>query len=168
MKCDNFGEIMSEFHTSPRVDDSTRKPFQVNKKIVESTIMMGIGYAGLQRFCSTMNMNILNKKPYQKIIEDLSTDFMELKEKVLGLAREKVREYYMSLDSSLSADSVIDYSVTYDGTWQKRGFTSLYGIGFVIELFTGIIIDYEIISKFCRICSEKEKTMDSNSEEFKK
>ena len=28
---------------------------------------------------------------------------MKLKEKVLGLAREKVREYYMSWDGSLSA-----------------------------------------------------------------
>ena len=44
IKCDDCGEIMSEFHTSPRVDDSTRKPFQVNKNIVESTIMIDLGY----------------------------------------------------------------------------------------------------------------------------
>lgn len=79
-----------------------------------------------------------------------------------------MREHYTSIDNSLSQDSIINYSVTYDGTWQKRGFTSLYGIGFVIELYTGIVIDYEILSKYCRLCTDKEKSMGENSEQFQK
>jgi len=40
------------------------------------------------------------------------------------------------------ADAVINISVSFDGTWQKRGFTSHYGIGVCIDIFTGLVIDY--------------------------
>ena len=33
------------------------------------------------------------------------------------------------------ADAVINISVSFDGTWQKRGFTSHYGIGVCIDIF---------------------------------
>ena len=81
---------------------------------------------------------------------------------------EQVRKHYLALDSTLNEDSIIDYTVSYDGTWQKRGFSSLYGSGIVIELYTELVVDYEIISKFCYACVNKKKTMDENSVEFKK
>ena len=34
--------------------------------------------------------------------------------------------------------------VSFDGTWMKRVFKSKYGIAFVIEYYTGLIIDWDI------------------------
>ncbi|GBL72366.1 hypothetical protein AVEN_115302-1 [Araneus ventricosus] len=46
-------------------------------------------------------------------------------------------------------DDNIYSTVSYDGTWQKRGHTSLYGIGIVVDILTVLVIDYEILSKYC-------------------
>ncbi|GFS74441.1 uncharacterized protein TNCV_784781 [Trichonephila clavipes] len=36
-----------------------------------------------------------------------------------------------------------------DGTWQKRGYTSLNGVVTVTSIDTGKVIDVDIISKYC-------------------
>ena len=41
-----------------------------------------------------------------------------------------------------------------DGTWQKRGFLSLFGIVHVIEFNTGKVLDYKVFSKCCNECNE--------------
>ena len=55
------------------------------------------------------------------------------------------------MDATIGEDDIIDISVTYDGSWQKRGFTSLYGVGTVIDLETGLIIYYKAFSLFCHV-----------------
>ena len=42
--------------------------------------------------------------------------------------------------------------VSFDGTWMKRGFTSHYGIGTVIDIFTGYVIDFELLCTYCHMC----------------
>ncbi|GBN93152.1 hypothetical protein AVEN_198579-1 [Araneus ventricosus] len=39
--------------------------------------------------------------------------------------------------------------VSCDGTWQERGHASFYGIVIVVDILTGLVIDYEILSKYC-------------------
>ncbi|KAL8589053.1 hypothetical protein ACOMHN_055066 [Nucella lapillus] len=55
--------------------------------------------------------------------------------------------------------AVIDGTVSFDGTWHKRGFTSNYGVGIVIDVMTGLVLDYEVLSKYCHACTLSEKTM---------
>lgn len=43
-------------------------------------------------------------------------------------------------------------AVSYDGTWMTRGHSSHIGIGAVIELFTGYVSDYVVLSNFCLGC----------------
>ena len=47
---------------------------------------------------------------------------------------------------------IVDISVSYDGTWQKRGFTSLFGVGVCIDVLTGLVVDFEVLSKYCHAC----------------
>ncbi|GFT86347.1 uncharacterized protein TNCV_3258701 [Trichonephila clavipes] len=63
-------------------------------------------------------------------------------------------------------DEVIQCGVSIDGTWQRRGHLSLNGCFSVISLDTGKVLDIEILSKMCKICSKK--TEDSISHECKK
>ena len=46
----------------------------------------------------------------------------------------------------------IDTAVSCDGTWQKRGHQSLFGIQAVISVGTRKVLDYEIQSKHCHAC----------------
>ena len=63
-------------------------------------------------------------------------------------------------------DEVIDVIVTVDGTWQKRGHTSLFGIVVAIAWKTGQVLDIEVLSKHCPACSKK-SGWDAESEEYK-
>ena len=60
---------------------------------------------------------------------------------------------------------VADVLVSCDGTWQKRGFTSLYGIVFIIAHETGKVLDYHVMSKECEGC-RKWEGKDKTSQEY--
>ena len=47
----------------------------------------------------------------------------------------------------------IDGTITYDGTWSKRGFTALYGVGVVQSLDTGRVLDTCMLSRYCGPCA---------------
>ncbi|GFU73340.1 uncharacterized protein TNCV_4731571 [Trichonephila clavipes] len=47
---------------------------------------------------------------------------------------------------------IIDVSVSYDGTWQKRGHTSNLGLGIIIDILSGLVLDFEVLSKYCHNC----------------
>lgn len=62
-------------------------------------------------------------------------------EESMQIAREEVREL-----TGTPRDDVTDVLVSYDGTWQKRGFSSFSGVVFVIAHVTGKVIGYQILS----------------------
>lgn len=80
----------------------------------------------------------------------------------LQKTRELIRQAYADVNVEVAeqlkneADAVINISVSFDGTWQKRGFTSHYGIGVCIDILTGLVIDYEVLSSYCHSCAIKE------------
>ena len=80
----------------------------------------------------------------------------------LDQARKEVRQLY----GVTSDDKVVDIVVSCDGTWQRRGFSSLFGVVFIIAHNTGKVIDYIVKSKHCASCRYWEKK-DSSSEAFK-
>lgn len=41
----------------------------------------------------------------------------------------------------------------------RRGFTSHNGIGFCIDILTGLVIDFEVLSSYCHSCALKESAM---------
>ena len=57
---------------------------------------------------------------------------------------------------------VSDVSVSVDGTWQKRGFSSLNGVVAAISIDTGKVVDCEIMARYCKACKSNEhlKTTD--------
>ncbi|GFX08447.1 uncharacterized protein TNCV_3269361 [Trichonephila clavipes] len=44
------------------------------------------------------------------------------------------------------------HDVTFDGTWLTRGHSSQIGVGCVIDLLTGFVMAFEIMSKRCNEC----------------
>lgn len=60
----------------------------------------------------------------------------------------------------------IHIAVSHDGSWLKRGFSSKYWIGRVIEVITGLVTDYDVLSKYCRVCEKKKAETNEVSEEF--
>ncbi|KAE8738831.1 hypothetical protein FOCC_FOCC015663 [Frankliniella occidentalis] len=77
-----------------------------------------------------------------------------------------VRKAHEDVDPSLEGEAVLDLAVSFDGSWPKRGHTSLVGFGAVIDIFTGLVIDYEILSKYCHMCSLHANQLGEDSAEY--
>ncbi len=60
----------------------------------------------------------------------------------------------------------LDVTVTFDGTWSKRGYTGLYGVFVVISWDTGRVLDTIILSKHCGKCARRRVSMTENSQEY--
>lgn len=77
-----------------------------------------------------------------------------------------MRSAYIEKDSSLANKKIIDIESSYDGTWHKRGHTSMYGVGIAIDILTGLVVDFEVLSKYCHMCVHGAAELDSYSPEF--
>lgn len=84
----------------------------------------------------------------------------------MAKARKRVREFYKEQGQPVTENSVIDLAVSYDGSWHKRGFTSNYGVGTIIHIETGLVLDFCVLSKFCRNCALTKEQLGANSPEF--
>ena len=51
--------------------------------------------------------------------------------------------------------SPVNTAVSVDGSWQKRGFTSMNGVVTVISVNNGKILDSELMSRRCKACAIK-------------
>ena len=62
-------------------------------------------------------------------------------------AVEDWKEFY-----ELEEDGFYIVGISADGTWRKRGFSSLFGVVTALSLLTGKAVDVEVMSKGCRQC----------------
>ena len=42
--------------------------------------------------------------------------------------------------------------MSFDGTWHKRGHSSHYGVGVVIDTDSGFVLDTHTVSNYCKVC----------------
>ncbi|XP_058973629.2 uncharacterized protein [Pocillopora verrucosa] len=161
----NSCDESTPWQTSPNLAKKG-KSFDVNQRAVYHSIETGSGYDGLSSFCAIMNMPCLSRAAYYKqvdvILEALES---EAKEELKG-AGQRLRKLIMEENGISDSTTIIDAAVSFDGTWAKRGFTSLTGVVFVISIDTGEVLDYHVMSKSCRKCSLKNSQCEGNVEEF--
>ncbi|GFV65131.1 uncharacterized protein TNCV_152591 [Trichonephila clavipes] len=90
-----------------------------------------------------------------------------MKHQIREVARNIVRKQHLDLnDEEKKETGVLDITVSFDGSWQKRGYESLYGIGVVIDLLPGLVIDYEILSKYCTECTNAVRDLSFDNPDF--
>ena len=53
--------------------------------------------------------------------------------------------------------------MSYDGTWSKRGYTANFGVGFVISVETGQVLDFDFELKLCSECTSAKKDIGEDS-----
>ncbi|XP_055950897.1 uncharacterized protein LOC129984987 [Argiope bruennichi] len=166
LKCKNCNKIFSSIFSSPREKDS--KCFEANKKLVEAFLKIGKGHAALEIFSMAIGIHAMDKKTFSKCLHQLYDEKQTHKDDILEVSRKIVRKKHQELSSAVeeNLDDAIDITVSYDGTWQKRGHSSLYGIGIIVDILTGLIIDFEIISKYCPECTTAKRDLGEKSPEF--
>lgn len=167
IKCLTCGSNCGKTYSSPQITSrSQRPPFDINKKMVDAFITAGVGYSCMQTFSSVVGIKGMSMKTYQNHFQSIMKGNELQKQAVLARSHRAVRQAHVDCDQILATKDVIDITVSYDGTWHKRGHTSQYGVGLVIDVLTGLVVDFEVLSKFCHMCSFAITDLGQNSPEF--
>ncbi|KAK3920751.1 AP-1 complex subunit beta-1 [Frankliniella fusca] len=170
IECKVCGKIICDSYSSKRVaatDSSSRPPFEVNKRMTTAFLDIGAGHTAMTRFCSAMTINCLESSAFYKHMHQLAEESKQMRNQILEKARQVVRTTYEELDSSVKNQEVLEITVSIDGSWHRRGHTSLYGFVAAIDVLTGLVIDYEILSKFCLMCSLAIQQHGEDTDEFR-
>ncbi|MBX9702962.1 MAG: hypothetical protein K2X39_02290, partial [Silvanigrellaceae bacterium] len=89
-------------------------------------------------------------KNYDKLVLKI----INITEKV---AQETMNDAVSDLRLQCKEDEILDVGVSCDGTWQRRGFSSLNGVFAALSMDSGKILDVEVMSRVCRGCSLNQK-----------
>ena len=139
----------------------TTKKFEVNVKSVLANKCVGGSHSSLDLFCTMMDLPLpVSPSVYCEHAKVVCHACTQQAGASMKQASNEVRQHY---DAEYS--NAIEILVSCDGTWQKRGFTSLYGAVFVIAHETGKVLDYRVMSKECAGCRRWEGK-DTNTREY--
>ena len=78
---------------------------------------------------------------------------------------QKARNKVFTLHLSDETD-VAEIAVSYDATSSKRGYTANIGVGFVISVESGEVLDFDFESKLCSECTSAKKDLGEDSAEY--
>ena len=135
-------EYKNEFYTSTQQSD---KSFDVNKRIVYAMRSCGQGYSGISTFSTLMDMpRPKTANNYEKLVKRYAKVSETVAEQTMTDAAQEIR----SVVNDVTDDQVIDTSISHDGTWQRRGHSSLSGCTTAISMESGKILDVEPMSRF--------------------
>lgn len=167
VQCPECNVIQSQVYTSSRLQEnlSTRPGFVVNRLMVESFLHSGNGYAAMEKWGETLGIDVMARGTYNDCFKKIVSANEKHREAILKASREAVRKVYEAMNPSLEG-KVIDIPVSYDGSYHTRGHTSLFGIGVVIDVLTGLVLDYYIVSKYCHLCAMAKSEMGEDSPEY--
>ena len=113
---------------------------------------IGGSYPSLETICALLDLPPpVSQHAYQQHMRVIEMGAHAETQDSMCRARDEVRKLY-----DASQNQVIDIIISCDGTWQKRGFSSLFGVVSIIAYETGKVNDYTVLSKHCSGCKKWE------------
>lgn len=119
--------------------------YEINRRIVFVMRLLGVGMNGLNLFCSLMDMTSnFSKTTYYRLLENVKIGTKAVS--LICIEKAGKEEKQKTKDENLTEDEL---AVSGDGTWAKRGFSSLIGVCTVVGKYSGKILDYFVSCKTC-------------------
>jgi len=140
--------------------------FIINRRFILVMRILGLGLAGCNKFCGLMDIssNFLNHSTYDVYVTQIYECVKMVAEKLFTLAAKE--EKALSCQENGIEDTT-NATVSGDGTWKKRGFSSLYGVATLIGYYSGKVLDVFVKSSYCKLCeSWKAKLHTSEFQEW--
>lgn len=128
--------------TSKIIPNHPGRIYETNLRFVYAMRSVGVGVAESQTFSAIMNLPppplkfVTHIKALVDMLQPVAEDSMN------NAAKEAIEEN----------SGCKKIAAAFDGTWQKRGHTSLNGIVTATSFDTGKVIDVEVLSKYCQGC----------------
>ncbi|XP_032238287.2 uncharacterized protein LOC5512949 [Nematostella vectensis] len=132
--------------------------YEVNRRLVYSMRTLGKGHTGARKLCLLMNM------PPPPTARAFTKNSRTLLKHVKEIATKSMGDSAKELKADTS-DGPTNCGASFDGTWQRRGFSSLNGCVTGISIDTGKVLDVEALTVSCKQCKLHDH-LDKDSEEY--
>jgi len=134
--------------------------YDINRRVTFAMRIIGIGRQGITKFCAFMCFpKPVFQKSYDAIVKSIVTATDAVKSKCLQKAAEEEKQI---CTEKVQLEGL---TVSGDGSWRKRGFSSLYGFASLIGWYSGKVIDICVKSKYCKECEHWGKNKDTTEHE---
>ncbi|GFY32491.1 uncharacterized protein TNCV_3559991 [Trichonephila clavipes] len=149
--CHNCGES-----TSTMSSKISNECYDVNLRLTYGMRAIGKGGAAARIFCGLMNLPPPPAKferhnsLFLNVLKTISEDSMN------AAVHEAV----------IANDNNSNIAVAVDGTWHKRGYSSLNGVVCATSVENGKVIDFEALTKYCSSCKEAKVYGDTEVEKL--
>lgn len=122
--------------------------YDCNRRSVLAGRVIGCGHADLQKFCGVMNL------PPPVAWSNFRAHQCATVKAAISAGEESMRRAAAEVrELNAQSDPPQLTAVTYDGTWMRRGFCSLFGVFPCIHWGTGRVLDLVVCSKYCHACT---------------
>lgn len=142
VKC-KCGTLLINF--GPTINNS----YEVNRRFVFAMRLLGVARQGLNMFCGIMDFGMgLSQNAYDLIVQRIH----ESSKKVFDISCKEAIQEEMAMNEQ-NERPILNLTVSGDGSWKKRGFSSLYGVTTLIANNTRKVIDLVVKSSYCQTCT---------------
>ncbi|XP_047127052.2 uncharacterized protein LOC124808049 [Hydra vulgaris] len=134
-------------------DRDTRgvKSQEINVRTVMAFREIGQGHEAMKIFAS-----ILNMPPPMSLFSynEINSDLLKFYEAAsCDSMKDAVTEIRKRDFPNAAENDIVDIQIGIDGSWQKRGHSSLNGVCTAVAKANRKVVDYQVFSKFCRGCA---------------
>ena len=159
ISCIDSCGFSSNIFTSPQIE--TDKPgcnaFEVNLRSVMAFREIGRGHKAMETFSTVMNMPLpMTSRNFNEINNKLLPVYKECAESNQKMAAEEVHDI-----KGIDIAKPVNCQISVDGSWQKRGYSSLNGVVTAIAHDNSKVIDVIVLSKHCKQCQIWENRKDN-------
>lgn len=154
VKCTECDKVIYEdTPETVNVPGSKKVLTDTNIRLVYSSMINDIGNPGLMRQNVILGLPKLGPVVFKRY-QDVICDVVKGKYDALsGRCVGAVFRYYETRGVRPDNSGLLNVDVSFDATWMTRGHRSKIGAAFVIEINTGIILDFEVLSTYCHSCT---------------
>lgn len=151
IKCSTCDKVINSVHSSPLIGTA----YEINRRLAFAMRILGKRQRAIQRFCGIMDLpKYVAQASYDTIMNNIRTAA-----KAVGTqSLKKAAASEIQQTNDAAHPNIPDgLKVSGDGTWMKRGFSSLFGVASIIGWYTGKVIDLVVKSSYCKECEAHEK-----------
>lgn len=137
-----------------KIDSCKRvnKHYEINNRLVFAMRFLGVAHHGINLFCSLLELGNFTTYIYYNGSENMKIACKSVYDIVITKAGKEEKNLTMA-----SGGDALKLSASGDGTWSKRGFSSLIRVTTLIGKFSGKVLDTFVSSKTCKTCETFKK-----------
>ncbi|KAG7172195.1 hypothetical protein Hamer_G009538 [Homarus americanus] len=131
--------------------------YENNLSLVLTLASRDVSYREFFDAAESMKIRGLSYKSWLKHLRYIHNALLKKCDVMFLKARSAVQMIYGEIGRHPDTDGILNIDVSYESAWLDQGPERYYGVGVVIELYTGIVLDWEFVSSYCHECKEKKE-----------